>query len=100
MLSPARPVRAARRARIGVHGHTGAVLAVAFAPDGRLLASGGQDDCVRLWRLPDGTAGPATLEESACLDGHSGGVASLAFSADGRTLATGDWGRALRLWDT
>jgi hypothetical protein len=34
------------------HGHTGAVVAVAFTPDARSLASGGLDDRVRLWSVP------------------------------------------------
>ncbi|MFX1411635.1 MAG: hypothetical protein ACFFA6_14880 [Promethearchaeota archaeon] len=32
--------------------HGGEVMAVAFAPDGRLLVSGGYNDQVYLWGVP------------------------------------------------
>jgi WD40 repeat protein/tRNA A-37 threonylcarbamoyl transferase component Bud32 len=78
-------------------GQTGVVNTVAFSPDGQLLASGGQDRSVKIWRV-------ATRTLVATLEPHSGAVSSVAFSPDGRTLAAGveDWkaqSEAVKLWD-
>jgi WD40 repeat protein len=74
-----------------VEGHTGAVLAVAFAPAGSVLASAGAGGAVRLWGADRGV-------ELAALRGHSGDVRALAFTADGQTLASGGADRTVRLW--
>ncbi|MEV4383938.1 hypothetical protein AB0J58_44345, partial [Streptosporangium sp. NPDC049644] len=63
-------------------GHIDWVCSVAFSPDGKLLATGSNDNTVRLWDV----AGRKTF---APLTGHTGNVTSVAFSPGGKLLATG-----------
>jgi WD40 repeat protein len=77
-------------------GHTGAVMSVAFALDGRTLATGSADNTVILWDLTD-PGRPRKL--GASLTGHTGAVTSVAFAPDGRTLATGSADNTVILWD-
>ncbi len=70
------------------------VNGVAISPDGRTLASGGDEDPgSRPARHRGATRGRARLGE------HTGRVADVAFSPDGRTLASGGDDRRVRLWD-
>ncbi len=73
-------------------GHTSGVLSVAFSPDRRTLASGSNDQTIRLWNL---TSGQAQI-----LTGHTDRVDAVAFSRDGRTLASGSRDETVRLWNT
>ncbi|WP_067008497.1 helix-turn-helix domain-containing protein [Streptomyces cellostaticus] len=77
-------------------GHTQAVYAVAFSPDGRTLATGAGDNTIRLWNLAD-PAHPVPLGRP--LTGHTGWVYWLQFSPDGHTLASASRDRTARLWD-
>ncbi|MCX5128378.1 helix-turn-helix domain-containing protein [Streptomyces sp. NBC_00347] len=75
-------------ARLG--GHGGPVNAVAFAPDGRTLATAGSDGKVLLRRVADRTTLAAFTAP--------GRVRTVAFSPDGRTLAAGSTDGPVRLW--
>ncbi|KAJ5792654.1 uncharacterized protein N7503_008632 [Penicillium pulvis] len=77
---------------LALEGHLGPVQSVAFSPDGQLLASGSDDNNVRLWHAATGTL-------QLTLDGHLGPVQSVAFSSDGRLLASGSDDKTVRLWD-
>ena len=68
------------------------VRALAFSPDGSLIASGSEDHMVRLWHL-------ATGRLVRRLEGHSSSVNAVAFSPDGRTIASASNDRTVRLWD-
>jgi RNA polymerase sigma factor (sigma-70 family) len=70
----------------------GAINAVAYSPDGKLLASGGGYHELRIWDARTG-------KELQRMIGLSSWPFSIAFSPDGKTLASGANDNTARLWD-
>ncbi len=75
-----------------LEGHSKRVFGVAFDPQGRLLATCGDDNTVRLWEAQTGKL-------LRTLEGHSGAVYSVAVGPQGHMLASGSGDNTVRLWE-
>src|SRR5262249_49466129 len=75
--------------------------ALAYAPDGKTVASGSHDGTVRLWDVTD----PGAPTGRFVLDAHKtpkapeNDVPAVAFAPDGKTLVSGGDDGVLHFWD-
>ena len=99
----ANTVEARRNLRVGLtandrlssylHGHDDRVTSVAISADGRILASGSNDNTVLLWDAAGGQPlGPALI-------GHTDNVLSIDISPNGQVVASGSADKTIKLWD-
>jgi WD40 repeat protein len=73
-------------------GHTDAVRAVAWSPDGTQIASASLDTTVRVWNVADGAV-------RVTLTGHTDWVFGVTWSPDGTHIASGGTDATVRVWD-
>lgn len=75
-----------------VNAHKGFLRAIAVSPDGKLLATAGDDRIVRIWSTADGTL----VKELA---GHENHVYGLGFHPEGKHLVSGDLMGVVKQWE-
>jgi WD40 repeat protein len=73
-------------------GHDAVVFCLAYAPDGRSLATGSADGSIKRWDIASG-------REAGALQGHTGPIYGVAYAPDGKTLASASSDGTVRLWD-
>ena len=71
--------------------HGGYLYAVCISPDSKTLASGSDDNTIKLWNLD-------SFAEIKTLSGHRCEVLSVSFSPDCKTLASGSYDSTIKLW--
>ncbi len=73
-------------------GHEGEVWCVAWSADASLLASGGDDEFVRVWDASTG------MQAAEPLQGHEAGIWCVAFSSDDAMLISASSDKTIRVW--
>jgi WD40 repeat protein len=73
-------------------GHQGPVNAVAFSPDGKIIASGSDDKSIIIWNLKTG-------EKISTIQGFKDGVKQLVFSPEGDKILAADRSGNLQLFE-
>jgi WD40 repeat protein len=75
-----------------------AATSMGFSPDNQILATGGSDGLIRLWRYYRNGVYSPRLERS--FFAHDANILDLAFSVDGRTIASASDDQTIKIWAT
>ena len=75
-------------------GHTDALRrhSIAFSPDGKRIATAGEDRTAKIWDL-------ASAKDLYTLSGHTNLLTGVAFNPDGTRLATSSFDGTTKVWD-
>lgn len=74
-------------------GHGASDTALAFSPDGKVLASRGPDETIQIWDTKSWKPLKQFPRQTGC-------VITLAFSSDGKVLASAAYDGSIKIWDT
>jgi WD40 repeat protein len=81
-----------------LQGHRDWVNSVAVSPDGRILASGSEDNTIKLWDMKTGKI-LRTFKKGWWQKGHEGPVRTVIFSPDGYFLVSGSDDNTIKFWE-
>ena len=72
--------------------HSMSIEAIAYSPDGAYLASGSNDNTIKIWEVETGRL-------LRTLTGHTDSVYSVSYSPDGKYVASGSQDKTIKLWE-
>ena len=73
-------------------GHSASIESIAYSPDGAYIASGSEDNTIKLWEVETGRL-------LRTLRGHNRDVNSICYSPDGKYIASGSNDNRIKLWE-
>jgi WD40 repeat protein len=82
-----------KRSKLTLSGHTQPVRALALSPSGQILASGSDDQTIKLWNTTTGKL-------LHTLNGHRDRIKSILITPDEKTVISTSFDNTIKFWDT